>query len=155
MSLPDGYETVVGERGLKLSGGEKQRVAIARTILKAPQILLFDEATSALDTHTEKEIQASLGEVATGRTTLAIAHRLSTVVDSDEILVLEAGEVKERGTHTQLLAKDGLYATMWQRQQEATDQDEPHTLEDKSQTLDDLDLDPDRDRDRDAGEAAE
>jgi len=120
-TLPDGYDTVVGERGLKLSGGEKQRVAIARTILKAPQILLFDEATSALDTHTEKEIQTSLGEVATGRTTLAIAHRLSTVVDSDEILVLDDGEIKERGAHAQLLEQNGLYATMWQRQQEASE----------------------------------
>jgi len=120
LSLPDGYGTVVGERGLKLSGGEKQRVAIARTILKAPQILLFDEATSALDTHTEKEIQTSLSEVATGRTTLAIAHRLSTVVDSDEILVLDQGQVIERGTHAILLQKSGLYATMWQRQQEAS-----------------------------------
>ncbi|WP_442917633.1 ABCB family ABC transporter ATP-binding protein/permease [Magnetovibrio sp. PR-2] len=120
-SLPDGYQTIVGERGLKLSGGEKQRVAIARTILKAPQILLFDEATSALDTHTEKEIQASLREVAAGRTSLVIAHRLSTVVDSDEILVLDQGEVAERGTHADLLAKDGLYAAMWQRQQEASE----------------------------------
>lgn len=120
LSLPDGYDTVVGERGLKLSGGEKQRVAIARTILKAPQILLFDEATSALDTHTEKEIQTSLGEVAAGRTTLAIAHRLSTVVNSDEILVLDQGEIKERGTHAILLDQNGLYATMWQRQQEAS-----------------------------------
>lgn len=119
MALPDGYETIVGERGLKLSGGEKQRVAIARTILKAPQVLLFDEATSALDTHTEKEIQASLKEVAAGRTTLMIAHRLSTVVDADEIIVLEAGEIKERGTHAQLLAQGTLYATMWKRQQEA------------------------------------
>lgn len=119
MALPDGYETIVGERGLKLSGGEKQRVAIARTILKAPQVLLFDEATSALDTHTEKEIQASLKEVAAGRTTLMIAHRLSTVVDADEIIVLEAGEIKERGTHANLLAQGTLYATMWQRQQEA------------------------------------
>jgi len=121
MSLPDGYETVVGERGLKLSGGEKQRVAIARTILKAPQILLFDEATSALDTHTEKEIQASLREVAAGRTSLVIAHRLSTVVDSDEILVLDKGEIKERGAHADLLNQNGLYATMWQRQQEASE----------------------------------
>jgi len=120
LALPDGYETVVGERGLKLSGGEKQRVAIARTILKAPHILLFDEATSALDTRTEKEIQASLNDVATGRTSLAIAHRLSTVVDSDEILVLDHGEIRERGTHTQLLAQNGLYAAMWQRQQDAT-----------------------------------
>jgi ATP-binding cassette subfamily B protein len=119
MDLPDGYETIVGERGLKLSGGEKQRVAIARTILKGPQVLLFDEATSALDTHTEKEIQTSLKEVATGRTTLMIAHRLSTIIDADEILVLDQGEIKERGTHAQLLSDGGLYATMWQRQQEA------------------------------------
>ena len=121
MSLPDGYDTVVGERGLKLSGGEKQRVAIARTILKGPQILLFDEATSALDTHTEKDIQASLKDVATGRTTLMIAHRLSTVVDADEILVLDQGAVKERGTHADLLAQDGLYAAMWTRQQEVAE----------------------------------
>ena len=119
MDLPDGYNTMVGERGLKLSGGEKQRVAIARTILKAPQVLLFDEATSALDTHTEKEIQTSLKEVAAGRTTLMIAHRLSTVVDADEILVLDAGEIKERGTHAVLMAQNTLYAAMWQRQQEA------------------------------------
>ena len=121
VGLPDGYQTMVGERGLKLSGGEKQRVAIARTILKAPQVLLFDEATSALDTHTEKEIQASLKEVATGRTTLMIAHRLSTVVDADEILVLDHGEITERGTHADLLAQSGQYATMWQRQQEASE----------------------------------
>ena len=117
--LPDGYQTIVGERGLKLSGGEKQRVAIARTILKDPPILLFDEATSALDTHTEKEIQASLQEVARGRTTLIIAHRLSTVVDADEIVVLEAGRIIERGRHRDLLAADGRYAAMWARQQEA------------------------------------
>jgi ATP-binding cassette subfamily B protein len=117
--LPDGYQTRVGERGLKLSGGEKQRVAIARTILKGPQVLLFDEATSALDTHTEKEIQASLKEVATGRTTLMIAHRLSTVVEADEILVLDLGQIVERGTHAELLSKAGTYATMWHRQQEA------------------------------------
>ena len=118
VGLPDGYDSTVGERGLKLSGGEKQRVAIARTILKAPRILLFDEATSALDTHTEKEIQASLREVSAGRTTLIIAHRLSTVVDADEILVLDDGRIVERGRHAQLLALDGHYADMWARQQE-------------------------------------
>ncbi|MDZ3836044.1 MAG: ABC transporter ATP-binding protein/permease [Rhodospirillales bacterium] len=118
MAQPDGYSTMVGERGLKLSGGEKQRVAIARTILKRPEILLFDEATSALDTHTEKEIQASLREVSVGRTTLVIAHRLSTVVDADEIVVLEAGRIVERGRHTELLAEGGTYAAMWTRQQQ-------------------------------------
>jgi ATP-binding cassette subfamily B protein len=117
-SLPDGYATVVGERGLKLSGGEKQRVAIARTILKDPRILVFDEATSALDTHTEKEIQASLREVSSGRTTLTIAHRLSTVVDADEIIVLDQGRVIERGRHRALLAEGGRYAAMWARQQQ-------------------------------------
>ena len=117
---PDGYQTMVGERGLKLSGGEKQRVAIARTILKDPAILLFDEATSALDTHTEREIQESLAEVSTNRTTLIIAHRLSTVVDADEIIVLEAGRIVERGHHTHLLAMGGVYAGMWTRQQEAS-----------------------------------
>ena len=117
--LPDGYDTVVGERGLKLSGGEKQRVAIARVILKAPEILIFDEATSALDTKTEREIQASLAEVAAGRTTLIIAHRLSTIVDADQILVLDGGHIIERGHHRELIALDGVYATMWARQQEA------------------------------------
>ena len=116
---PKGYETEVGERGLKLSGGEKQRVAIARTILKSPPILLLDEATSALDSHTEKEIQDALDRVSTGRTTLVIAHRLSTIVGADEIIVLDQGEIVERGTHVALLAKDGLYASMWNRQREA------------------------------------
>ena len=117
--LPDQYETMVGERGLKLSGGEKQRVAIARTILKNPGILLLDEATSALDTHTEREIQSSLKSIAKERTSLVIAHRLSTVVDANEILVLEKGQVVERGKHQALLALDGKYAAMWKKQQEA------------------------------------
>jgi ATP-binding cassette, subfamily B, heavy metal transporter len=118
-SLPKGYESAVGERGLKLSGGEKQRVAIARTILKNPRILLFDEATSALDTRTEQEIQNSLEEVSRGRTTVVIAHRLSTIINADEIVVLDRGRVAERGRHGELLAKGGLYADMWARQQEA------------------------------------
>jgi len=117
--LPDGYDSQVGERGLKLSGGEKQRVAIARTLLKNPPILLLDEATSALDTHTEKEIQASLSVVSRDRTSLVIAHRLSTVVNADEIIVLDHGRICERGTHSDLLARNGAYAAMWQRQQEA------------------------------------
>uniref|UniRef100_UPI0035C68093 ABCB family ABC transporter ATP-binding protein/permease n=1 Tax=Serratia quinivorans TaxID=137545 RepID=UPI0035C68093 len=116
VSLPDGYQTRVGERGLKLSGGEKQRVAIARTILKNPTILVFDEATSALDTQTEREIQSHLREVSRDHTTLVIAHRLSTVVDADEIIVLEAGEIVERGRHEALLAANGRYAAMWQNQ---------------------------------------
>ena len=116
---PDGYETEVGERGLKLSGGEKQRVAIARTILKGPPILLLDEATSALDSHTEKDIQDALDRVSRGRTTLVIAHRLSTIVGADEIIVLDQGVIAERGTHHQLLLKGGLYAGMWNRQREA------------------------------------
>jgi ATP-binding cassette subfamily B protein len=116
---PKGYETEVGERGLKLSGGEKQRVAIARTILKSPPILLLDEATSALDSHTEKDIQDELDRVARNRTTLVIAHRLSTIVGADEILVLDKGSIVERGTHQQLLAQGGLYASMWNRQREA------------------------------------
>jgi ATP-binding cassette subfamily B protein len=115
--LPEGYETVVGERGLKLSGGEKQRVAIARTLLKQPCIFLFDEATSSLDSKTEKEIQRSLREVSQNRTTLIIAHRLSTVVEADQILVLEAGRIVERGRHDALLAQNGRYAEMWRRQQ--------------------------------------
>ncbi|NMK47542.1 ABC transporter ATP-binding protein/permease [Achromobacter sp. Bel] len=119
MTMPDGYQTMVGERGLKLSGGEKQRVAIARTILKNPAIFLFDEATSALDTHTEREIQANLREVSQGRSTLIIAHRLSTVADADEIIVLSDGRVIERGRHPQLLAQGGVYASMWARQQDS------------------------------------
>jgi ATP-binding cassette, subfamily B, heavy metal transporter len=118
-AAPDGYNTEVGERGLKLSGGEKQRVAIARTILKAPPILVLDEATSALDSHTEREIQDALDRVSQNRTTLVIAHRLSTIVDADEILVLDKGVIVERGTQAQLLALGGLYASMWNRQREA------------------------------------
>jgi ABC-type transport system involved in Fe-S cluster assembly fused permease/ATPase subunit len=117
LAMPDGYETVVGERGLKLSGGEKQRVAIARTILKNPAILLFDEATSALDTHTEREIQANLREVSRGHTTLVIAHRLSTIVDAHEILVMADGQIIERGSHADLLLSQGQYAAMWRQQQ--------------------------------------
>jgi ABC-type transport system involved in Fe-S cluster assembly fused permease/ATPase subunit len=116
---PRGYETQVGERGLKLSGGEKQRVAIARTVLKAPPILVLDEATSALDSHTEHEIQEALERVSRNRTSLVIAHRLSTIVGADEIIVLDQGRIAERGTHSQLLASDGLYASMWNRQREA------------------------------------
>ncbi|HQT76132.1 MAG TPA: ATP-binding cassette domain-containing protein, partial [Rhodopila sp.] len=115
-ALPEGYDTRVGERGLKLSGGEKQRVAIARTILKDPRILILDEATSALDTRTEQDIQTALKAVASRRTTLVIAHRLSTVVDADEIIVLRDGEVAERGSHAVLLAQGGLYARMWASQ---------------------------------------
>jgi ATP-binding cassette subfamily B protein len=117
--LPLGYESMVGERGLKLSGGEKQRVAIARTILKNPPILLLDEATSALDTHTEREIQSALRDVSRDRTTLVIAHRLSTVVDADEILVLDHGQIIERGRHDELVARGGHYAAMWNKQKEA------------------------------------
>jgi ATP-binding cassette, subfamily B, heavy metal transporter len=120
--LPQGYDTRVGERGLKLSGGEKQRVAIARTILKDPRILILDEATSALDTRTEQDIQTALRGLARHRTTLVIAHRLSTVVDSDEIIVLADGRVAERGTHASLLALNGLYARMWAAQ--AAEQEE-------------------------------
>ena len=118
-TLPKGYDSMVGERGLKLSGGEKQRVAIARTILKAPPILVLDEATSALDTMTEQEIQTALHQVSRNRTTLVIAHRLSTVVDADEIIVLDAGRIVERGRHGELLALGGVYASMWNRQREA------------------------------------
>ena len=119
MSLPKHYDTMVGERGLKLSGGEKQRVAIARTILKNPPILVLDEATSALDTMTERQIQEALDKVSENRTTLVIAHRLSTIVDADEIIVLEHGRIAERGTHADLLRQGGIYAAMWKRQQEA------------------------------------
>jgi ATP-binding cassette subfamily B protein len=118
MSLPKGYDSMVGERGLKLSGGEKQRVSIARTILKGPPILILDEATSALDSFTEQEIQGALREVAHNRTTLVIAHRLSTVVEADEIIVLDKGRIAERGTHQTLLAKRGIYAAMWNRQRQ-------------------------------------
>ncbi len=122
MSLPDGYQTTVGERGLKLSGGEKQRVAIARTLLKDPAILVFDEATSALDSQAEQAIQAQLKEIARDRTTLVIAHRLSTIADAHQILVMSRGRIAERGTHAQLLAARGLYADMWERQQARKDE---------------------------------
>jgi ATP-binding cassette, subfamily B, heavy metal transporter len=115
--LPDGYETSVGERGLKLSGGEKQRVAIARAILKRPSVFIFDEATSALDSKSEKAIQQELERIARSRTTLIIAHRLSTVVDADQILVMDQGRIIERGTHGELLARGGAYAQMWALQQ--------------------------------------
>jgi ATP-binding cassette subfamily B protein len=127
---PKGYETEVGERGLKLSGGEKQRVAIARTILKGPPILLLDEATSALDSHTERDIQDALERVSQNRTTLVIAHRLSTIVGADEIIVLDEGVIVERGTHHQLLAQGGLYASMWNRQREAAEAREKLALVD-------------------------
>lgn len=123
-NLPEGYDSMVGERGLKLSGGEKQRVAIARTILKAPPILILDEATSALDTATEQEIQSALDIVSRGRTTLVIAHRLSTVISADEIIVLKDGLIAERGTHRELLKGQGLYASMWDRQREASEAEE-------------------------------
>jgi ATP-binding cassette subfamily B protein len=132
-SLPDGYDTNVGERGLKLSGGEKQRVAIARTILKGPPILLLDEATSALDSFTEREIQNALEAVSRGRTTLVIAHRLSTIINADEILVLEKGRIAERGRHQTLLDKKGIYAELWQRQREAAEA--LQTLEKTGETL--------------------
>ncbi|KEA07416.1 ABC transporter ATP-binding protein/permease [Agrobacterium sp. SHOUNA12C] len=122
--LPEGFETKVGERGLKLSGGEKQRVAIARTVLKAPPVLILDEATSALDTTTEQEIQTALDVVSKNRTTLVIAHRLSTVIGADEIIVLKSGAIAERGTHAVLLEQNGLYASMWNRQREATQAEE-------------------------------
>ena len=118
MSLPEGYKTMVGERGLKLSGGEKQRVAIARTLLKNPKLFIFDEATSALDTTTEKAIQKSLREVSENRSTLMIAHRLSTIIEADEILVLDQGKIRDRGTHQHLLRLKGVYAQMWHQQLE-------------------------------------
>jgi ATP-binding cassette subfamily B protein len=120
-SLPDGYDTSVGERGLKLSGGEKQRVAIARALLKNPAILIFDEATSALDSASEKAIQAELDRIAVGRTTLIIAHRLSTVMDADQILVMDAGNIVERGSHAQLIERNGHYAAMWRLQQQSSE----------------------------------
>ena len=151
--LPDGYDTVVGERGLKLSGGEKQRVAIARAVLKRPRIYLFDEATSALDSHTEQAIQKSLAEVSRNTTTLVIAHRLSTVVDADQILFVDLGRIVERGTHDELLARGGAYAALWHRQQRHADDDgeqddqrepmgeiaaeEPPRLDDLSDSLED------------------
>lgn len=116
MAFPNQYDTQVGERGLRLSGGEKQRVAIARTILKGPQIVLLDEATSALDTQTERNIQSALARVCANKTTLIIAHRLSTIIHADEILVLKEGEIVERGRHEQLLGETGLYAEMWNQQ---------------------------------------
>jgi len=117
--LPKGYDTMVGERGLKLSGGEKQRVAIARTLLKNPAILILDEATSALDSSTEREIQQALDEISQKHTTLVIAHRLSTIVNADKIIVLDSGRVTEAGTHMSLLKKRGLYAELWNRQKES------------------------------------
>jgi ABC-type transport system involved in Fe-S cluster assembly fused permease/ATPase subunit len=122
--VPGGFNAQVGERGLKLSGGEKQRVAIARTILKAPPILVLDEATSALDTFTEREIQAALDRISKGRTTIVIAHRLSTVVDADEILVLDKGVIVERGNHQSLLEAGGVYAALWNRQREVDEAQE-------------------------------
>ena len=142
-SLPDGLETVVGERGLKLSGGEKQRVAIARAVLKRPRIFLFDEATSALDSHTEQAIQQSLTNVSRGSTTVVIAHRLSTVVDADQILFIEGGEILERGSHSQLIAKQGSYAALWRRQQRSG-RDRDGKGEEKNMGPSD---DPDQERD--------
>ena len=139
VTLPQGNDALVGERGLKLSGGEKQRVAIARTILKSPPILMLDEATSALDSHTEKEIQDALERVAQNRTSLVIAHRLSTVVHADNIIVLDHGEIVEQGTHLELLAKGGLYASLWARQREADE-----ARERLAQALEEEELPPSR-----------
>jgi ABC-type transport system involved in Fe-S cluster assembly fused permease/ATPase subunit len=137
MTLPQGYDALVGERGLKLSGGEKQRVAIARTILKGPPILMLDEATSALDSHTEKDIQDALERVARDRTTLVIAHRLTTVIHADNIIVLDHGEIVEQGTHMELLTKGGLYASLWTRQREADEARErlAHVLDSDAELL--------------------
>ncbi|KAK1165448.1 ATP-binding cassette, sub-family B (MDR/TAP), member 6a [Acipenser oxyrinchus oxyrinchus] len=137
-AFPDGYDTAVGERGLKLSGGEKQRVAIARTILKAPQIILLDEATSALDTHTERNIQASLSKVCANRTTIVVAHRLSTIINADQILVLQDGQIAERGRHDELLAKGGLYYDMWMKQQQGQDSDSASDTETKDRSTEKL-----------------
>ena len=137
-SLADGYDTEVGERGLKLSGGEKQRVAIARTVLKGPPILILDEATSALDIHTEREIQAALDRVSRDRTTLVIAHRLSTIVNADEIIVLDDGAIAERGTHHALLSANGLYASMWNRQRQATEAEEALRAAKEAEAIDHL-----------------
>ncbi|XP_036400991.1 ATP-binding cassette, sub-family B (MDR/TAP), member 6a [Megalops cyprinoides] len=138
LAFPEGYDTQVGERGLKLSGGEKQRVAIARTILKAPQIILLDEATSALDTQTERNIQASLAKVCANRTTIVVAHRLSTIIGADQILVLNEGQIAERGRHDELLAKGGLYADMWLKQQQALESDSASDTEAKDRQTEKL-----------------
>lgn len=125
LTFPKGYETVVGERGLKLSGGEKQRVAIARTLLKNPPLVLLDEATSALDTQTERNIQASLNRMCINRTTIVVAHRLSTIVNADQILVVHDGEIIERGRHDELVSVEGVYANMWLQQQKTEEKAKP------------------------------